>query len=764
MTLTIFPLKPDKSPATGGQSWKTYSGKVETPVYGVAVPPGRFIIDRDSYKKDAASLEEIEEKFGCKLDWDAAYFQTTKKGGTHYCFTVPEGLELPNETDVLGLKGVDTRSAGKGYVATGDGYEDPFFSGADYAFEHGDYPELPQAALDALGAKKSLVESVKDELDDLIFEVANRPLEMTLEEVEMYVDALDPELARDEASWREIIMAIHHQTRGSDEGWRIADNFSKKCPDAYKPRENKVRWKSFGGSQNPITFYRVMNLIGDGKRAEIDSKILVAKSKIVSDDPTKDGIVEMIKALAETKAQGIDVITTKKKIIEQYKKVYGYSITMTDLNKLVKAERSKPSEALGAYVKQHVFLTNTGEFMNMKNKTCMGPRAFDLTFAKYTPSGEDGSEISPTQYAKNKIRVAHMGSYSPQDSLGLFERDGIIYANTYRPGTLERVPQGTTDVVDVVKNHVANLIENKEEQELFINYLAHNVQFPGKKIFWSILLQGVQGDGKSFFAEMMSRILGEHNTTVINAYSLEEQFTGWAENHCMVFVEEVKLNNIKKYDILNKLKQYISNPTISIRKMRTDQFTAQNTANYMMFTNFTDALPIDNTDRRYAILFSRFQSAEMLAEFNKENPYYYKDLYDKMRENVGELKDWLLDHVIPQSFVDTHRAPDTVAKQRMIEETFTDAHIAVLDAIRTHECEDINNYVVNVTKLQDLVEGFDGDRRTERDFPTKTHLSNVLKHLGYHRLGRYPDYDKRFKTIYCKDGRRNQYDFRPPPF
>ena len=142
------------------------------------------------------------------------------------------------------------------------------------------------------------------------------------------------------------------------------------------------------------------------------------------------------------------------------------------------------------------------------------------------------------------------------------------YINTYKAPKIKLKDAGKG--VAAVLKHLEHLLPDDKEREIVINYLAHNVQHPGVKMNWSIVLQGVQGDGKSLLAEMMQIVMGYDNVRTLNVSSLESSFTGWATGQCMTFIEELKLDNIRKYEVLNNLKPYISNPIVEEHKKGRD--------------------------------------------------------------------------------------------------------------------------------------------------------------------------------------------------
>ena len=256
---------------------------------------------------------------------------------------------------------------------------------------------------------------------------------------------------------------------------------------------------------------------------------------------------------------------------------------------------------------------------------------------------------------------------------------------------------------------------------------------------------------------MMKHVLGYTNCRTITVESLDEKFTSWAEGNCMAFIEELKLDNYKKYETLNKLKPYIANPTVPIRRMQRDVYECINTTNYFALTNFKDALPIDNNDRRYCVLFSQWQSKIELTEWISENPDYYAKLYDDMRQNVGEILDWLMTHPIPDSFMALNRAPETSAKTAMLELNRSEDYLLVEDALEEFKGHDINDHVVNVTRLVKLAS--DGFTQGYVNFPKTSKLQHILTDMGYHNIGRYKNSERKNQTIYCKDDKRKAIEF-----
>ncbi len=754
--LQIFPVRKkfddvkkkwQKIPAIPkGQDWHTYKGGTNGSTnVGIVIPKNIVVFDLDTYK--GVSCEDVESALNCELDWDNAELQETLSGGRHYAFALPENVSIKQSSDLMGVVGFDTRCTGKGWICSGEGYEDLTMIGLPDALCDEAWPELPGEAIKLLSDD---VITTIDNDNDLLNVVAAETLELSNNEIENYIRKLNHDHSEDSDTWLKVGMALYHQTKGSNFGWEQFDSFSQLSSDKYDYDMNLRRWESFGRSQktNPVTFASIIKMVG--------GKGVVAVEQLEqSEINTVEDITIELEKLANCKLDNLQLDTALSKISAKYKELTGTAPSKTALKKELK--RLRKHKISGNYVDDYVFLTNTAEYMSRDVKTSMGPRSFDVLHNRDTPPNAEGDMQSATTFSNNIIECAHDAMYAPCFD-EFFYHGGVPFFNTYKPNDVKRVKVGKTDIVPRIKKHISHLLPTKFEQDIVINYLAHNVQFPGVKIQWAIVLQGVQGDGKSLLAEMMQHVLGLTNVRTMNPQTLESSFTGWAVGQCMTFIEELKINNSLKYDILNNMKPYITNSAIEVTCKGKDPMVAINTTNYFALTNFKDAIPIDDNDRRYCILFSQWQRKDKLLSWMDEHPTYYHDLYESMRDNIGEIVEWLETYEIPQTFLDMKRAPITTAKNTMINMSKSDGYLLVEDALNEFECEQINENVVNLTKLCSMVENVFNDGYTH--FPKTSALKNIMLDMGYHNIGRYKNNDRKNQLIYCKDDTKQAIDFK----
>jgi len=191
--LVVFPCTDRKIPAVEG-SWKSYSGDVPTPIFGVAIPKGIIVIDMDYYK--GVTQEKVERVLGCPLNWQDAELQRTQQGGAHYAFRAPDGLR--QGSDLFDITGFDTRAGGRGYICSGQSYNS-LGTGLMRLSIPGTLPELPYAAQEAL-----LPHTRQDTPAQK--RVLPQTLSIPIDEARGYLKHINPACSRD--VWMRVGMAM----------------------------------------------------------------------------------------------------------------------------------------------------------------------------------------------------------------------------------------------------------------------------------------------------------------------------------------------------------------------------------------------------------------------------------------------------------------------------------------------------------------------------------------------------------------------------
>ena len=742
MTIITFPLRSNKLPAVPKDtSWKDYKGEVNTPMFGAMIPKGVFIIDLDLYK--GVSYEDVDAVLKSKVDWDTSLLQETKSGGVHHAFSVPADSNLINGTDVL-IKNLDTRSALKGYIATGEGYTSKTDDGVIGSMEMSDFvfPELPTDVL-AQFTKGGDVVNEFDSLGDLATIVANdNTLDLTLDEIKDYLECLPIECCDED--WLNVVMAVYHETHGSEEGYTLIDEWSKKCPDKYDEETNRSRWDSShnDSNENPITFKSVIKLAG-GKQATRGIELKRIEMRIEESTGRTD-LDNILPDIAAINMSTVDLSSITGLLQAKYQEVAKIKISKPDMKKAIKKSRVTYSENTG-FVEDYIFCATSGLYLNKNNMVAISRHSFNTKHNRHTALTDNGEPQQASSFADHTIEVVDYTMYLPFAD-ERFNRNKIDYYNSYIPVYHEDVEIGSSDVIERILAHAEWLLPDEREREILLSFIAHQIQNTGRLLHWALVLQGKPGDGKSFWGEVMTHLLGDQNVGIVSPDKFGGQFNNWAAGSAVNLIEELKVDSSKsQYDALNIIKPLITNPKIAIEGKGTNSTEAANCTNYFATTNFKDAVPIDEADRRWCVLFTKERD---ISGFCEQNQNHFPELYDVMRLNIPELFKFFNEYQIPEWFKKLSRAPKTHSRGQMIELSKSESEVLLDMAMEQFQGEHINSEMVNITYLnQKVTDGFNID--LYQDFPKPRILKKILLNRGYCNVKR-ERIDGEFNRIYTK--------------
>lgn len=295
------------------------------------------------------------------------------------------------------------------------------------------------------------------------------------------------------------------------------------------------------------------------------------------------------------------------------------------------------------------------------------------------------SEIALQQ---KPIPQVHSLGYRPGAG-PIFEDGGQRYANSYRDDAVRAVDPGPDSyAVRLFLIYLDNLLPNPDDQAKLLDWLAHVTRFPGQRLMYALLLRGAEGDGKTLIAELLRWLVGPSNWGLVTNDEINEKYSAWMENRRAVCIEEIKQHGQDALDVINRLKPKITNSHISVRAMRQDARVIDNYANLYLTTNYNDAIPITSSDSRFLVLSTRFASKQEveaweLAFRDEQGFAFYPTVWRTLNteRGAGELRQWLEARPFSRFYDPDRRAPDTVAKQIMVEAGLSEADQALADLL-----------------------------------------------------------------------------------
>lgn len=259
-----------------------------------------------------------------------------------------------------------------------------------------------------------------------------------------------------------------------------------------------------------------------------------------------------------------------------------------------------------------------------------------------------------------------------EDDLG---RRGL---NTYIPARIKSKEGDLTRWFDWFNR----IFPNKADQKLLFDYMAHCVKYPGFKIQYAPLIQSAEGIGKTIFFEVIQNALGSMYVYTPNAQKLIDSgstFNAWQRGKLLILVNEIKID--ERRELIEILKPWITDGLIEVQSKGVDQEMEDNAANWLLFSNYKDAVPISMNGRRYAIFYSALQSsADILAAGMDKD--YFNDLWRWLRDEGGiqAITHWLLHYPIERGALPV-RAPETSSQAEAIAITRSPLECVIADCM-----------------------------------------------------------------------------------
>lgn len=499
-------------------------------------------------------------------------------------------------------------------------------------------------------------------------------IELSAEEIRKKLDLVpDPD---DHDHWFQVGMALYHQFDGGETGLQMWHEWSAQAHN-YDQDALDARWKTFdveGKKREPLTARYIL------KYAKAEEERLAGEKmdEIKNDLEAAAGYPAIRTVCDKIKREAFDLFQRDilaKLIQGQVKKVTGTTMAISAVRNLVRYENPE-NTATPSWMEPYVYVQLTESFYNQDTRQSLSVKAFDASYNRYMMTkqdrleGKSTPEHSASHAALNRYEIITVTNvmYVPGEP-SIFDVGNARFVNGFHedtlPDTPERLTKAERQIVDRFLAHMEHLFASERDRKLLLSWMAYVVQ-TNKRSNWCPVIQGVEGDGKTTIATVLAVCMGgAHNAVTINGDSLAEKYTPWAEGNLFCFIEEVRLHGADRYAVINKIKPYISNDTVPIRRMNTDLYDVINTVNYMMGTNSKDGIPLDENASRYFPIFSRWQHKKRLDAFKAAHPEYYSDLAE-LQQYPGVLRRFFLDYDLHAEFNPNKRAPESHALAEMI--------------------------------------------------------------------------------------------------
>lgn len=293
--------------------------------------------------------------------------------------------------------------------------------------------------------------------------------------------------------------------------------------------------------------------------------------------------------------------------------------------------------------------------------------------------------------------------------------------NRWSPGPELLARKVTDDEIRPWLDHVAYIIPDPTEREVFLDWLAHLVQRRQPKANFAVLIGGAQGIGKNLMIEPIIRVLGPGNARSASEPEVKDKYTTWLAERELVIMEEIY--GLSE-EAMNRLKMYIAAPpyTVPVNEKHIKHYEIPNVARFIAFTNQKSALQLSDDDRRWFVIWS---SAEP-----KDVPYYVR-LAAWCEQSAVLVGSWLAQRNI-SSFAAQARAPMTAAKREMFADSLGSLDYYVHQAI----ANETTPFDADLISVEDVVSRLPFEARDLRPVPNDKSMATALRKAGARKLER----------------------------
>ena len=284
---------------------------------------------------------------------------------------------------------------------------------------------------------------------------------------------------------------------------------------------------------------------------------------------------------------------------------------------------------------RYVYVAAEDEVYNRLSGTVLKPAAFNRSKRLEYQQYMEDNKVGAFEAAEDMGHLAHAESFEYQPGQAIFtphptDPQAIVW-NTYKePDIIAK--QGATPNFDA---YLDALLDKPGDREVVLKFLAYTVQNPIHIHSFALVVFGNHGSGKTLLGELLGAMVGETNFGIVSAPDIKSQFNGWAMNRQVILLDECF--DLGTLEIANKLKTHIGAKTIPINRKNKNMIDVVNYANFVITSNYTDAVRMDQGERRYYVI----ETNRKLGASNPDSVKVLNPIFDMARRRTQEGKDEL---------------------------------------------------------------------------------------------------------------------------
>lgn len=573
--------------------------------------------------------------------------------------------------------------------------------------------------------------------------------------------AIDADVSR--AEWLSCAAALKHQfTQREDEAFELWDEWSQTGQKYGGEKEMQTVWDSLRPTpigRVPVTIRSLLRMASaagwdDKKVKETCFNELVRWMEEVGTvtELAEEGVKKIVATPLMTAVQE-DILIHM--LCGNAKKRFLYSISATAIRKDLKRTKEeikaqeRPAEKMREplWAKGVCYVSSAQQFYRHRTGEKFKAESFDAMYSRHLlPSEESLTQsgipitpavlskpiVLPSDFALNHLKIAAVYDYAydpSQPTEMFFVNEGKKYVNMYSPTYPELDTMHAQQAGEVLQGHLVNLVAEPELRRTLIDFMAYLVQFPGEKVRWAPFIQGAEGAGKTYLANVMRAVLGKGHVRTIGDETIKKGWTEWSFGKQLVVLEEVYASGASRHAVMNTLKKLITNDDIPIEQRNRDSREVENRTNYLMFSNHHDALALTPNDRRYFVIKSALQSKAQIVALGDN---YFANLFEFLQKHPGAFRTFLMDWEISPSFAPNGHAPRTRYVGEMVNDSAGDATAAIRRMLVEGDYPLLQFDIVSAKTIMEALHVEEGLTRI-----TSQSVGAILREEGFRQIGRH---------------------------
>ncbi len=639
-----------------------------------------FVIDVDPRNNGGESFEKLLGEFP-ELQGELTPTVMTPRGGYHIYLRMPEEYVGDRFRKNMNKEypGIDFLTKGAYCIISGSEKSMGKYTWADEDFGMFEQSvEVPEAIIGLVrySGKRRNRNSNDSEMGDFEGKVGGSASAHWSEEAVLeMLGKLDHNMPNED--WTRVGMAL--QDWDPIRGLELWEEWSR-GGDTYKEGETGRRWKSLDIGDG-VTMGTISYMAKDADYDEVTMKVsvLVSRISVASEKDLEFSVFPDIKKL------GLDRLNKEKlvkAIQDRYKVISGVRMPVSGIRQSMSGYDASGAVSgyfieeggdAPAWCKDWLYINSHTGFMDLRTFKLHKAESFNNKNGKFIPENETGSKPSASKYVADKGFLDNVDSmcYLPTREEKICMFNGSRVLNSFNRDSLPVVAtvysEKGLEAIKMLQGHIRIICGNDRDACILEQWIAHQVQFPGRQILWAPVIQSIQGVGKSVFAEVLRAVLGDVNVGTVSPTQITSDFNGWGTGVCVNILEEFRVKGHNRYEAVNALKPLITDRIIQINEKGVKPYMTQNTTNYMGLTNEKDAIPMDMDDRRWWVIFVAINSLSEMSELvGEDTAVYFPRLFNAIRTHGDELRKWFLEYEISEEFLATKQAPMTDSKLAMI--------------------------------------------------------------------------------------------------